>query len=119
MVEWLGQIFDSSLLSSKFLAMRNLTLYIVLVFFSKKSNLTPPPEMIEELMEYFRKRALENMNFSLNDVKIVRGRYTLTVAFRLRYGCTLEVYDIFTARIFSGIHILKNMKTAFYKKRFT
>ena len=36
---------------------------------SKKSNLTPPPEMIEELMEYFRKRALENMNFSLNDVR--------------------------------------------------
>ena len=33
----------------------------------QKSNLTPPPEMIEEIMEYFRKRALDNMNFSFND----------------------------------------------------
>ena len=36
---------------------------------NKKNNLTPPPEMIEELMEYFRRRALENTNFSFNDDK--------------------------------------------------
>jgi len=34
---------------------------------SQKNNLTPPPEMIEELMEYFKKRALDNVNFSFND----------------------------------------------------
>ena len=33
----------------------------------KKSKLTPPPEMIQELMEYFRKKALDNINFSFND----------------------------------------------------
>ena len=40
--------------------------------FGKKNNkiknkVVPPPEMIEELMEYFRRRALDNINFFKGD----------------------------------------------------